>query len=30
MKPGSCALPYFGIEFAVLDPTVSKNARMDY
>ena len=20
-KPGSCALPYFGIEFAVLDPT---------
>jgi acetyl-CoA synthetase len=23
-KPGSCALPYFGIEFAVLDPTTGK------
>lgn len=22
-KPGSCALPYYGIEFAVLDPVVS-------
>ena len=21
MKAGSCALPYYGIEFAVLDPT---------
>ena len=24
-KPGSCALPYFGIEFAILDPTVRFN-----
>jgi acetyl-CoA synthetase len=24
MKPGSCALPYFGIEFAVLDPKVDR------
>jgi acetyl-CoA synthetase len=23
-KPGSCALPYFGIEFAILDPTTGK------
>jgi acetyl-CoA synthetase len=23
MKPGSCALPCYGIEFAILDPTVS-------
>jgi hypothetical protein len=22
-KPGSCGLPYYGIEFAVLDPVVS-------
>ena len=24
MKPGSCALPYYGIEFAVLDPASGK------
>ena len=24
MKPGSCGFPYFGIEFAVVDPTVSE------
>lgn len=23
-KPGSCALPYYGIEFAVLDPVSGK------
>jgi acetyl-CoA synthetase len=23
-KPGSCGLPYYGIEFAVLDPTTGK------
>ena len=25
MKPGSCARPYFGIEFAVVDSTVSRD-----
>jgi hypothetical protein len=25
MKPGSCTLPCYGIEFAVLDPTVRNN-----
>jgi hypothetical protein len=26
MKPGSCAFPYYGIEFAIVDPKVKINA----
>ena len=24
MKPGSCGLPYFGIQFAIVDPVVRR------
>ena len=24
MKPGSCAFPYFGIDFAIVDPVSGK------
>jgi hypothetical protein len=27
-KPGSCALPYYGIEFAVLDPVTGKELEV--
>jgi hypothetical protein len=30
MKPGSCALPCYGIEFAVVDPAVSSSGLQMY
>jgi hypothetical protein len=28
MKPGSCAFPYYGLEFAIVDPLVCTHTRV--